>query len=601
MKIRDKLFVLLITLTIVPLVLLGSVSYYVARSAVEEKVQEQLLKVRDELTSSTSAELARLNGTLDQLEHDQNFELYLRYTGKKDVSFLTEIIQKSFEYHLGKDPRLTGVSAVFPSGDSLAVVKVGQTIQGGADQGLSVTASGFCLGREVKRGDATGILKLHFTEDVFMRAINAAAIGGGKPVAGFLVAGRKMLTADHEANDALLSSSDLGAEWISYSGRVAASGQLSRTSTLIVGASMSEDEFLAPVRRVRNISAVIVLVMMVLAGVVSWRFAGTITRPVADMVGLTHRVAAGDLDARLESARKDELGDLARDFNAMAAKLKTTIGDLDKRVRELSALYDASSIIHMCQSLSEVLELSAELLESGLGVTKAVFFRATDDQKSFVPVFFHGMKERDLRLPADLTFLKKAFATKRVTVIEKFAEDAELAAALPKELAAEMSLCMIVPITAAGASRGLILVTAAHDAALQETRQLLDVLASLISPLFITSERVQGAILFEKALTELQAVVARVEKLDSRCAVVSVRNAAGRTCLQAMTRETKQAYLLTPHLAVGVFAGLTADEARATVEKLLASCALPGKAEVRAAGYPDDAEEAVALLAGVTG
>jgi signal transduction histidine kinase len=66
----------------------------------------------------------------------------------------------------------------------------------------------------------------------------------------------------------------------------------------------------------------------------AWLLASHLTRPIRRIARGTHAIATGDLSHRLENARADELGDLARDFNHMAERL----GELDKMKREFVAM-----------------------------------------------------------------------------------------------------------------------------------------------------------------------------------------------------------------------------------------------------------------------
>ncbi|MBZ0115608.1 MAG: NTP transferase domain-containing protein, partial [Sandaracinaceae bacterium] len=61
------------------------------------------------------------------------------------------------------------------------------------------------------------------------------------------------------------------------------------------------------------------LVVLAIAGVVLGR---GVRKPIERMIEATRRIAAGDLSARVELARKDELGLLGRYFDRMAAQLE---------------------------------------------------------------------------------------------------------------------------------------------------------------------------------------------------------------------------------------------------------------------------------------
>ncbi|MBI4802600.1 MAG: HAMP domain-containing histidine kinase [Elusimicrobia bacterium] len=62
------------------------------------------------------------------------------------------------------------------------------------------------------------------------------------------------------------------------------------------------------------------------SALVSLVLAGTLTRPIRTLAAGTRKIGQGDFTCRIPAARKDELGDLANEFNSMARKL----GELDE-------------------------------------------------------------------------------------------------------------------------------------------------------------------------------------------------------------------------------------------------------------------------------
>lgn len=96
-----------------------------------------------------------------------------------------------------------------------------------------------------------------------------------------------------------------------------------------------------PTREIRGLwrsmvpsSMLVGTIALVLAGLVSWVLARTITRPVEAMTAASARLARGDYGARVpEGSGRDEVSRLARAFNRMA----TDVGDAHRRQREFVA------------------------------------------------------------------------------------------------------------------------------------------------------------------------------------------------------------------------------------------------------------------------
>jgi HAMP domain-containing protein len=605
LKIRTRLFLLLAVLTLVPLALLGVVSYYVAMDAVREKVSEQLEKVTHELVGETRKNLDALHATAREIEADDNVALYLTYLGRRDVSFLREIMGRVLEFQLRREPRLVAIQLFLPDGDSVAATAPGGNATLLADP---AEAASFMGGVAVENGivsiavvagrtESPALVVLHAKVDYFLDAINRASIGPDRPVDGFLRAGNDFFTAQ-TVNEALRGHAGLGeAGLIEFGDRVAASASLGR-EPFIVGASMPKEEFLAPVRRVRNISLVIILLVALATSGAALVFATNIVRPVNAMVGVTHRLAAGDLDARLTVDRTDELGQLAGDFNLMAGKLKTTIGDLDRSLKELSGLYDASTIIGRSADLDEAVGLAAMLLESGFGIGRAAFFRRSGED--YEPIHVHGLDPAGMPIPADLPGLRRLFAERAAALITMPDDLAMIAVAVPAVLQEKTAVAGI-PLVAAGREAGLVLVLA-ESAPDENLLKLLSVIGSLLSPIVATAAEGEGAQLARPVLEGIEETIARMERLDSRCAVAAAvmkgekAIAAAEGLAARLRKKTGAVHRLAPNIVVAVLAGANVAEAEATLAEALGQ---DGHAAIRAVAWPEVEESPEELLARV--
>jgi methyl-accepting chemotaxis protein len=80
-------------------------------------------------------------------------------------------------------------------------------------------------------------------------------------------------------------------------------------------------------RTTRGVLAVGIVAIAVglLLGIATTR---TITRPIADAVEISARLARGDLTAKVDVSRRDEAGQLLESMNAMAQKLEEVIGEV---------------------------------------------------------------------------------------------------------------------------------------------------------------------------------------------------------------------------------------------------------------------------------
>ena len=83
----------------------------------------------------------------------------------------------------------------------------------------------------------------------------------------------------------------------------------------------------------------VLLLALAVTGIASWLLTRSITRPVRALGAATRVRAEGNLDARVArevSARRDEFGTLARDFDAMAGRLRDLLRGREQLLRDVS-------------------------------------------------------------------------------------------------------------------------------------------------------------------------------------------------------------------------------------------------------------------------
>ncbi len=83
----------------------------------------------------------------------------------------------------------------------------------------------------------------------------------------------------------------------------------------------------------------VLLLALAATGVASWALTRSISRPVRALGAATRDLARGNLDIQLDpavSARRDELGTLGRDFDAMALRLRDLLKGREQLLRDVS-------------------------------------------------------------------------------------------------------------------------------------------------------------------------------------------------------------------------------------------------------------------------
>jgi PAS domain S-box-containing protein len=104
----------------------------------------------------------------------------------------------------------------------------------------------------------------------------------------------------------------------------------------VIAAGSYESEIFKVARRIRHLVILILGITLILLLVQDVFLGQALTRPIHALSAVTQKMAEGDLEQLVPVRRGDEIGDLAKDFNRMAEKLKSYTKDLERTVRERS-------------------------------------------------------------------------------------------------------------------------------------------------------------------------------------------------------------------------------------------------------------------------
>jgi GAF domain-containing protein/HAMP domain-containing protein len=144
----------------------------------------------------------------------------------------------------------------------------------------------------------------------------------------------------------------------------------------------------------RSLGGSVVLALFVIASAIAavTFSARSIAQPIRSLAQTTENFAAGKLSARAPVDRADEIGALARSYNQMANQLQEIIGGLEQRVTErtkdlesqtfrLRAAAEVARDAASARDLSELLERSAQLIQSRFGFYHAGIFLLDNDKE----------------------------------------------------------------------------------------------------------------------------------------------------------------------------------------------------------------------------
>lgn len=107
------------------------------------------------------------------------------------------------------------------------------------------------------------------------------------------------------------------------------------------------------------------LAAVLLANLFGYYIARSITRPLRLLAASTAQVASGDLSQRISVGTRDELEQLARDFNSMVESLRSSQQELLRREKLATLGTVAAGIAHEIRNPLTSMKMTAEMLSSG--------------------------------------------------------------------------------------------------------------------------------------------------------------------------------------------------------------------------------------------
>jgi len=135
-------------------------------------------------------------------------------------------------------------------------------------------------------------------------------------------------------------------------------GNSDMTWTIMMG---SADRFiLKDVRAMTTYTIILAALAIAATAAIMYFVLGRITRPITVVADILKNVAQGDLTQSINVHTKDEIGDLARDFNLTLDKIKNMIGGIKKEADVLRGIGDVLAS-NMDETAAAVNEITANI------------------------------------------------------------------------------------------------------------------------------------------------------------------------------------------------------------------------------------------------
>jgi len=187
-----------------------------------------------------------------------------------------------------------------------------------------------------------------------------------------------------------------------------------------------------------------------------------ITQPILELIRAAQEIAGGHFGRRLTARTGDELEELARQFNLMAAQLQESYAHLERKVsdrtKELATLNTITAQVSHTLDLEKVLTSALDEVLEAVDMNTGQAFRLDEENRMLIPIAHRGLSKAftdfTARLPLDASLAAEAAEQGQPTVhqAEDIAQE-ELRAMVQRE---GLLLVASVPLIAQGRIVGAI-------------------------------------------------------------------------------------------------------------------------------------------------
>ena len=195
--------------------------------------------------------------------------------------------------------------------------------------------------------------------------------------------GRRIEVSDDEGLYAAVAGRDGDGDRRDYRGvRVLSAWRTLPTLNLGLEVKMDRYEALAPIRAERRTLLQLFPIGLPFLAAGALFAARSVSRPIGQLTAATRTLAAGDRDVRVPEDRDDEVGELSRSFNTMAAELAASYASVEETVRvrtaELNLLQRVAAAANEAATWQDATRTALALVcaHTGWPMGHALFFPA---------------------------------------------------------------------------------------------------------------------------------------------------------------------------------------------------------------------------------
>lgn len=157
--------------------------------------------------------------------------------------------------------------------------------------------------------------------------------------------------------------------------------------------------------------AFIILILILSSSIISLKISRSFTFPIRDLTRAFKRISSGDTDIRIFSERKDEIGELTRNFNLMTINLKKYLDEIEKEKLLIESLFRSlpDSVV-LINKRGEVLYFNEKTKENFPNIERGKFYYEFIKEPEFLNKFEKALEieesEGEISLNHRIFYLK---------------------------------------------------------------------------------------------------------------------------------------------------------------------------------------------------
>ncbi|MEO0270174.1 MAG: ATP-binding protein [candidate division WOR-3 bacterium] len=155
----------------------------------------------------------------------------------------------------------------------------------------------------------------------------------------------------------------------------------------------------------------VILILILFSSIISLILSRNFTLPLRDLTRAFKRISSGDTDIRIFSERKDELGELTKNFNLMAVNIKKSLDEIEKEKSIIDSLSKAlPDLVLLLDKRGEVLYFNEKAKENFQSIEKGKFYYEFIKEPEFLYKFEKALEkgeaEGEISLDHKIFYLK---------------------------------------------------------------------------------------------------------------------------------------------------------------------------------------------------